>query len=148
MLSSFQWGLQMFKLHSLYKYVLTSESYNYAMQDESSLMWLSSSGERTLKLTFVSKIIPGQRRYACLRMFFITFVTRYIHIYHVFLFLILYRLMLIWLFSILWFLFSTEFNPNNEHAVCLKSLDSCYFKSSELWGCSASCWRNSSRFRN
>ncbi|XP_039117171.1 PH, RCC1 and FYVE domains-containing protein 1-like isoform X1 [Dioscorea cayenensis subsp. rotundata] len=29
--------------------------------DESSLIWLSSSGERTLKLASVSKIIPGQR---------------------------------------------------------------------------------------
>lgn len=51
----------MLKLHSLYKDMLTSEGYNYAMQDESSLIWLSSSGERTLKLASVSKIIPGQR---------------------------------------------------------------------------------------
>ncbi|KAI3672869.1 hypothetical protein L6452_38969 [Arctium lappa] len=29
--------------------------------DESSLIWISSSGERSLKLTLVSRIIPGQR---------------------------------------------------------------------------------------
>lgn len=30
-------------------------------KDESSLIWISSSGERSLKLASVSRIIPGQR---------------------------------------------------------------------------------------
>lgn len=30
-------------------------------QDESSLVWISSSGEKSLKLASVSRIIPGQR---------------------------------------------------------------------------------------
>lgn len=31
------------------------------LQDETSLIWISSSGERNLKLASVSRIIPGQR---------------------------------------------------------------------------------------
>lgn len=32
-----------------------------ALQDESLLIWLSSGGEKSLKLASISKIIPGQR---------------------------------------------------------------------------------------
>lgn len=31
------------------------------VQDEKSLIWISSSGEKRLKLASVSKIVPGQR---------------------------------------------------------------------------------------
>lgn len=36
-------------------------SLNHDVQDESSLIWLSGRGERSLSLSSVSKIIPGQR---------------------------------------------------------------------------------------
>lgn len=49
--------------------IILSRDYNcslvidpiYASQDESSLIWLSSGGERSLRLASVSNIIPGQR---------------------------------------------------------------------------------------
>lgn len=40
---------------------MLSSCYIYALQDESLLIWLSSGGEKSLKLASVSKIIPGQR---------------------------------------------------------------------------------------
>lgn len=40
-------------------------------QDETTLIWISSSGERSLKLASVSKIIPGQRTVKFLYLFFI-----------------------------------------------------------------------------
>lgn len=36
-------------------------NYFNLFQDESSLIWISSSGERRLKLASIIRIIPGQR---------------------------------------------------------------------------------------
>lgn len=40
------------------------------LQDETSIIWISSGGERSLKLASVSRIIPGQRTVRFLRPYF------------------------------------------------------------------------------
>lgn len=53
-------------------------------QDESSLIWISSSGERSLKLASVSKIIPGQRtvRFHCFNILYY-YLSFYVTLTHV-----------------------------------------------------------------
>ncbi|KAB1220876.1 Ultraviolet-B receptor UVR8 [Morella rubra] len=47
-----------FRLSNLFQYLVYDV---IGAKDESSLIWISSSGERSLKLASVSRIIPGQR---------------------------------------------------------------------------------------